>query len=479
MTNMPLQNIEVDENNMEWKHYNTTPLMRTDHATIIVSNYLIPSDIKTRNIEKRCGHGLNIETGKITDQNIMYISCLDSKIQNITIWCRNELQFYMEYTENVIKNITLFLNNNWKHSNIISKVDHVAIPNFHDKGTIVFGLVFYKETDIIYDKNVYPVAHKIEVAQLVGRKVTQQWFNNMMNNPLVSDFWFKDGLITLLATYSVNKIYSDDRIINLFVVQDQHYCFNLNGFHMWPSTSQDDSLLKIRKSITAPFILRMLQHALTEETFWKSIRSYINSTLQIHEFPDQIVAVAEEPYIAIEIMNIRYKEPYCPIIKITQNYIMSEANVSIKDNDKLKINCLPVTFTTQTSLDFNNFTHHMVCKEKDWKLSLPFNEDGWIIFNIQQIGYYRVNYDEENWQRITNYLHSHNYKKIHVLNRAQIIDDAFNLMIAGHLRSYIFWNITSYLHQEEDYIAWYPMFKALEYICSSFPVLKKKLDIIR
>ncbi|XP_029157631.1 aminopeptidase M1-like, partial [Nylanderia fulva] len=129
-------------------------------------------------------------------------------------------------------------------------VSHVAIPNFHDKGTIVFGLVLYRETDIIYNKNLYSIAHKIEVAQLVGRKVTQQWFNNMMNNPSVSDFWFKQGLITLLATYAVNETYPDYRIINLFVVQNQHYSFNLDGDnHMWPSTSQINSSLKIPNSI--------------------------------------------------------------------------------------------------------------------------------------------------------------------------------------------------------------------------------------
>ncbi|XP_029172398.1 aminopeptidase N-like, partial [Nylanderia fulva] len=93
-----------------------------------------------------------------------------------------------------------------------------------------------------------------------------------------------------------------------------------------------------------------------------------------------------------------------------------------------------------------------------------------MIFNMQQIGYYRVNYDDENWRRITNYLNSVNYMNIHVLNRAQIIDDTFHLMIAGQLNSSIFWNITFYLHQEEDYIAWYPMFKALEHMFNTFPV---------
>ncbi|XP_029155919.1 aminopeptidase N-like [Nylanderia fulva] len=219
---MPLRSMKFDEHNMVWRHYDTTPVIWTEYATIIVSNYLNPTYIHTHNIK---------------------------------MWCRFEV--HMEYAKNVIENIMLFLNDKWKHSNNISKVDHVAIPNFHDKGTIIFGLVPYRETDIIYDTNLYPVSHKIEVAQLVGRKVTQQWFNNMMNNSLVSDFWFRKGLITLLATYAVNEAYSDYQIINLFVVQNQYYSFNLDcDYHVWPSTSQVNSSLEIPNSIRGIRIIK-------------------------------------------------------------------------------------------------------------------------------------------------------------------------------------------------------------------------------
>ena len=85
-------------------------------------------------------------------------------------------------------------------------------------------------------------------------------------------------------------------------------------------------------------------------------------------------------------------------------------------------------------------------------------------------GYYRVNYEAKNWQRIANYLDSDNYTKIHVLNRAQIIDDAFHLMITRQLNASIFWDLIKYLSRETDYVAWYPMFKALEYMSSIFPL---------
>ncbi|XP_029162710.1 aminopeptidase N-like [Nylanderia fulva] len=405
--------------------------MWTNHATVIVSNYLFIFNNKNRIIKMRYRHDTGFDT---------------------------------EFARNVAENITMYFKNKWKDLNYISMMGHVAIPNFHDK---VFRFVFSRETDIVYDKNLYPVAHKIQVTQLVGHAVAQQWFYNL--NQQFPSFWFNKGLTTLLATYAVNEIYPDYRIINLFVVQNLHYSFHLDS--MCNSTSEDMSLFKIRQFIKAPFILRMMQHAFTEEIFWTLIRSYINKTT-ILNFWKVIVTTAMKLNIALDIM--RYRD--CPTIKIIRNYkdAMSQANVSIQNIDTLFINCLLLTFTTQTSPDFNHFTYHEVCRSRDLKLSAS-KENGWIIFNIQQIGYYRVNYDDENWRRISHYLNHDDYTKIHVLNRAQIIDDAFHLMIAGQLNSSIFWDIILYLNREEDYIAWYPMFKALEYMFgTSFLVLKEK-----
>ncbi|XP_029156035.1 thyrotropin-releasing hormone-degrading ectoenzyme-like isoform X2 [Nylanderia fulva] len=401
LSNMPLRNTEKDKYNFEWKHYNTTPVMMTHHVTMVVSNHLFPLGIKTQNIE---------------------------------MWCRLKSGFYMEFAKNVTENITLHFKHKWKRD-IIWNVNYVAIPNFPDKDINVFGLVLYRETDIIYDKKLCPVANKIEVAQSIGRKVTWQWFIDMMDEKLVSDFWFKEGLITLLATYAVNKTYPDNQIINLFVVQNQHYSFNLDGYYMWPSTSQVNSSLEIPNSIRAPFILRMMQHVLTDKIFEKGIKTYVNR-LYFNDFMDvmRLPTLIRDYDILLQQSKMKdwALEKHCPLIKVERNYsdLMSPTHVRIQYNDTLKIRCISVTFTTQTFLDFNNFNHYMVCAKKHLKLSLPFEENGWMIFNIQQ---------------------------------------------TGELTGVVFWNVIIYLQKEEDYIPWYPMFKALEYLSSTFIVVKEEI----
>ncbi|KAK2107487.1 hypothetical protein P7K49_012652 [Saguinus oedipus] len=52
--------------------------------------------------------------------------------------------------------------------------------------------------------------------------------------------------------------------------------------------------------------------------------------------------------------------------------------------------------------------------------------DEWVLLNLNVTGYYRVNYDDDNWRKIQTRLQT-DRSAIPVINRAQIINDAFNL----------------------------------------------------
>ena len=71
---------------------------------------------------------------------------------------------------------------------------------------------------------------------------------------------------------------------------------------------------------------------------------------------------------------------------------------------------------------------------KDPSMILPedstIHPDHWIIFNTYQMGYYRVNYDKANWNKIIAQFQN-NFTVINALNRAQILNDGYSLARAG------------------------------------------------
>jgi len=59
---------------------------------------------------------------------------------------------------------------------------------------------------------------------------------------------------------------------------------------------------------------------------------------------------------------------------------------------------------------------------------------------------------------------NYSLEEIHVLNRAQLIDDSFNLAKAGLLNYKIPMSFTEYLEKENDIIPWFSAMNSLNYV---------------
>ena len=92
------------------------------------------------------------------------------------------------------------------------------------------------------------------------------------------------------------------------------------------------------------------------------------------------------------------------------------------------------------------------------------SRDDWIIANIKHSGFYRVNYDAQNWQLLVNQLNSDRFELIDVINRASLIDDSFNLGRAELVDQTLFFDIVKYLRNETSSIPFEAAYDGLDYI---------------
>jgi aminopeptidase N len=100
----------------------------------------------------------------------------------------------------------------------------------------------------------------------------------------------------------------------------------------------------------------------------------------------------------------------------------------------------------------------MTCNENKLgevkKLENMPDKDSWVIFNIQLAGLYKLKYDRRNYKLIVKTLNSDNFKDIHTINRAQLIDDAMDLAWTGDQDYGIALAMINYLQKEDEYIPW-------------------------
>lgn len=166
------------------------------------------------------------------------------------------------------------------------------------------------------------------------------------------------------------------------------------------------------------------------------------------------------------IINIQVSEDRRSFIASQKRFLLDNQDNS---NDASLLYAVPISYTTNIEMDFND-TSPQFYLNNDNNNPKTINMDEpitWIIANIQQSGYYRVNYDEATWNEIKNALSEPNWGNIHQINRAEIVDDLLNLARAGEIEYKFAFNILEYLETETEYLPWAAAFRGLSYIAFS------------
>ena len=124
---------------------------------------------------------------------------------------------------------------------------------------------------------------------------------------------------------------------------------------------------------------------------------------------------------------------------------------------------VPITYTTSKEKNFNNTDPKFFLQQQAHSITVD-KDVSWIIANIRETGYYRVNYDEKTWHQIHSKLLSANWDGIHELNRAQIVDDLLNLARAGVIDYNLTFAVLEYLSTETNYLPWTAAFNGFNYL---------------
>lgn len=139
---------------------------------------------------------------------------------------------------------------------------------------------------------------------------------------------------------------------------------------------------------------------------------------------------------------------------------------------------VPITMTTGSQLDFETTWTSIWLNSGPRTLHHP-NPSEWFVLNVQQSGYYRVNYDVDSWRKLIDALNKTDHSRIDVTNRAQIMDDLLNLARAGHVDYEVALNGTTYLRNEKYYIPWKAFFNGFNFILQRYQGQKGEDSIKR
>ncbi|XP_011876145.1 PREDICTED: aminopeptidase N-like [Vollenhovia emeryi] len=406
---------------------------------------------------------------------------------------------------------------------------HVIIPHFPRNYATNLGIIVHSEQSFIFSKvDPEQFIRRPTYARYLGHTVAYQCFINHIGENPWSYQWLNHAFSTLLVLDAIDKVsnHPEYYIKDLFVVEvvqeslrldDQSILrplvenisspFDSNSFYysrpvctkflndesenMGYFTENNplcENLLFLRfgciGSVLPSEMYLLNLFILLLSTFYRIRPHNVFNTSNIETFWSVIRRAHDIfSYYDLDVGQIRYlmerylvQERY-PVITVTQNETVITAVVNDTNTPK-KAWLIPYTFTTETTPDAFNLSKSsatMKILTTGTKRTYSREKIKSIIFNLQQTGkyqiffwYYRVNYKDGPLKNIA-YLTFEEYGGIHVINRAQIMDDAFYFLMKGEIKVDTFTRLTRRLLLERNYTAWYPMFKAFEYMSSFFP----------
>ena len=221
----------------------------------------------------------------------------------------------------------------------------------------------------------------------------------------------------------------------------------------------------------------MFLHAFTEQSFKDALTLYLRNKQYSYATEDDLFASIDAivkrdgtlpaNFNTSEIMKSWTRQSGYPILKVTRNYKDNTLEIhqeryfsepqSVKTNQTwwVPYNLVvggPNAFYNDTRAQYwlPQNTNSVVLTSDD---SLKWTSKDAILLNAQQTGYYRVLYDEQNYNLIANDLHA-NGDRIPPTTKSQLIDDLFEFANHDLIGYESVLNLLTFLSHERNYVPW-------------------------
>ncbi|XP_066252705.1 aminopeptidase Ey [Euwallacea similis] len=405
-----------------------------------------------------------------------------------SVWARasalSQAKFALDIGPGILKHYEKFFGSKYP----LPKVDMVAISDFSAGAMENWGLITYREPALLYEKGVSSGVSKQRIAHVVAHELAHQWFGNLVTPVWWEDVWLNEGFATyveFLGAHAVNPKWKD---LDLFLVSELHESLSLDALKSSHPISVkvndpeevNDIFDKISYSKGAS-IIRMMREFLGDEIFHSGLHKYLKNRMFKNAEQDDLwqtltdqasrTEVLPKNTTVKEIMDTWTLQTGFPVVTAKQSQIKDHLVISqeryVLNSNEVEDQTLwwiPISVFDSTSKK----TQTWLKKEKQIVLSNSISsQSSWYLLNFHQTGYYRVNYNVDNWKAlIKQLLESHH--AINSKNRAQMIDDAMNLAYAGYLDYGIAFNVTRYLRNERQFGPWKTALNNFQFLYNMF-----------
>uniref|UniRef100_A0A3B4GQC5 Aminopeptidase n=1 Tax=Pundamilia nyererei TaxID=303518 RepID=A0A3B4GQC5_9CICH len=366
------------------------------------------------------------------------------KDPQIRIWARRKAIDLGQgnYALNVTGPILDFFQSYYNIAYPLTKSDQIALPDFYYGAMENWGLVTYRETNLLYDPETSSSRNKEKTATIIAHELAHMWFGNLVTLRWWNEVWLNEGFASYVAYLGADHAEPTWNVRDLIVLDEIHKVFAVDALtSSHPLSSNEDSIV-LPNQISEQFDVisyskvQKLQHRTNFGLFSFFLQTYLNyfgysNTVGNDLWHHLQMAVKEYngslPHSVDRIMSPWVLQMGFPVVtintaigKVSQKHFLLDAdsNVTVKS---------PYKYAELQLLKCKYALTHCGSIEK------------YVIFLYVLP------------------------TVIPVINRAQLVDDAFSLARAQLLSTSLALRTTSYLAKETEYMPWQSALNNLDY----------------
>uniref|UniRef100_A0A8C4HDV7 Thyrotropin-releasing hormone-degrading ectoenzyme n=1 Tax=Dicentrarchus labrax TaxID=13489 RepID=A0A8C4HDV7_DICLA len=398
-----------------------------------------------------------------------------------------------DYALHITKRLLGFYQDYFKVQYSLPKLDLLAVPKHPYAAMENWGLSVFVEQKILLDAEVSSSSYQMELTMVVVHEICHQWFGDLVTPVWWEDVWLKEGFAHFFEYVGTDFLFPKWNMEKQrFLTDVLHEVMLLDGLSSSHPISQEvEQATDINRVFDwiaykkGAALIRMLANVMGQSLFQKGLNDYLLSHMYSNAARDDLwnkltqAMRSEGRDIDIRGMMDRWTlQMGYPVVTISKN--QSEQ--------------LPTHYITVSQEHFLygfigwNFFNNLYSENLQWQVPLTvavgnasrvcsesliwinnktethrigqMDDKTWLLGNINQTGYFRVNYDLQNWKLLIQQLHT-NPQIISIGNRAGLIDDAFNLARAGYLPQGVPLQLIGYLPEETSFLPWHAASRAL------------------
>ncbi|XP_035507669.1 aminopeptidase N-like [Morone saxatilis] len=411
----------------------------------------------------------------------------------IRIWARRKAiaDRQGDYALNVTGPILQFYEHYYNATYPLSKSDQIALPDFNAGAMENWGLITYRETALLYDPILSSTGNKERVTTVISHELAHMWFGNLVTLQWWNDLWLNEGFASYVEYLGADYAEPTWNIKDQIILSDVHKVFAVDALASSHPLSRREEEVNNPAEISEMFntisyskgaaVLRMLSEFLTEPVFAKGLSSYLNTfafnNTVYTDLWDHLQKAVENtpgmhiPHTVHNIMNHWTLQMGFPVVtidtrtgSITQKHFLLDPDSVVDRPSQFNYTWFVPIKWMKTGVEQQQY---WLLQKTDINSQMRVSGENWVLANTNVSGYFRVNYDLDNWDRLLSLL-STNHQALSIINRAQIIDDTFNLARAKIINTTLALRTTKYLSKERDYIPWDSALRNLDYYILMF-----------